>query len=187
VAEFYFLPNILRFAARSIWLVAFCYWICCGCSSKGNVAEIWQIGNKAFDVRVDAYSEKGVGFVRGAYYVFTAKPHDTSKWSEVMTFRHDDPVPIPREQIRFVTDKIGFIFMGWMYAVTTDAGHDWSVWDARSDLANWQCCNYGLINDVNLQPDGTGKMILNPIEGRRGEVPKLCTRDFGRHWTNKCD
>jgi hypothetical protein len=168
-------------------LVAVSCWLCCGCSSKGNVIEIWQTGNQGFDVRVDAYSEKSAGFVLGAYYVFTAKSHETGTWHEVMTFRHDDPVSIPREQIRFVTDKIGFIFMGWMYAVTTDSGQNWSVWDARSDLANWQCCNYSLISEVALQPNGTGKMILHPIERRRGEVPKLCTTDFGRHWTNKCD
>ena len=181
------MPNILRFFLRSTWVVAASCWLCYGCSPRGKVIENWQVGNDAFDVRVDAYSEKGVGFVWGAFYVFTAKSRDTGTWHEVMKFRHDDPVPIPREQIRFVTDKIGFIFMGWMYAVTTDAGHNWSVWDAQSDLANWQCCNYGLINEVSLQPNGTGKMVLHPIDRRRGEVPKLCTTDFGRHWTNKCD
>ena len=181
------MPNTLRFLLRPTWVVAFICWLCCGCSSKGKVIENWQVGNEAFDVQVDAYSEKGVGFVSGAYYVFTARSRAAGTWHEVMTFRHDDTVPIPREQIRLVTDKIGFIFMGWMYAATTDSGQNWSVWDARSDLANWQCCNYGLINEVSLQPNGTGKMILDPIKGRRGEVPKLCTTDFGRHWTSNCD
>jgi len=186
-SEFYFLLGILRFLPRSTLVLAVGCWLCCGCSSKGKVIEIWQVGNEAFDVRVDAHSEKGVGLVLGAYYVFTAKPHGTGVWHEVMTFRHDDPVPIPREQIRFLTDKIAFIFMGWMYAVTSDRGQNWSVWNARSDLPNWQCCNYRLIKEVSLEPNGTGKMILNPIKGRRGEVPELCTTDLGRHWTSKCD
>jgi hypothetical protein len=181
------MPDILRFAFRSIRIVTVIFCICCGCSSKGNAIETWETGNQVFHVRVVAYSERGTGFVPGARYVFTSKSHDTARWHEFMTFKHDDPVPIPREQIRFVTGRIGFVFMGWMYAVTTDGGQYWSVWDARSDLANWECCNYGLINAVTLQSNGTGKMILHPIEGRRGEVPKLCTTDFGRHWTNECD
>jgi len=72
--------------------------------------------------------------------------------------------------------------MGWMFAVTTDGGATWSVWDAKKDLPNWQCCNYGLIKDVRLDSKGTGVMILNPIPQRRGEVPELHTNDFGRHW-----
>lgn len=39
-----------------------------------------------------------------------------------MVFRHDDRPLIPRNNIRFVNDQIGYIFMESMYAVTTDAG-----------------------------------------------------------------
>ncbi len=100
-----------------------------------------------------------------------------------MTFRHDDPVPIPHDQVRFVNDRIGFVFMGWMYAVTTDSGASWSVWDSTTNLPHWQCCNYGLIADVHLEPNGTGTMTLHPIPGRSGEVPELNTKDYGRHWS----
>lgn len=102
-----------------------------------------------------------------------------------MTFRHDDRVGIPKDQVRFVSNKIGYVYMGWMYAVTKDAGASWSVWDAKKDLANWQCCNYGLIRDVSIGFDGTGVMRLNPIPQRRGEVPELHTKDFGQHWSVK--
>jgi hypothetical protein len=99
-----------------------------------------------------------------------------------MTFRHDDPVPIPRDQVRFVSDQIGFVFMGWMYAVSTDGGKKWSVWNAEHDLPNWECCNYRLITDVTIAGNGSGVMRLSPIRDRRGEVPELHTSDYGRHW-----
>jgi hypothetical protein len=100
---------------------------------------------------------------------------------EIMTLRHDDQVPIPVNQIEFVNERIGFVFMGWKYAVTTDGGDTWSVWDAKRDLPDWQCCNYGLISAVKVTTDGTGIMKLNPISGRQGEVPELKTKDWGRH------
>jgi hypothetical protein len=149
---------------------------------QGPVIESWETSGPTLQVRVDAHSEQNT-FVPGAYYVFRSAPKDSNAWHDVMTFRHDDPVAIPRDSVRFVDDRTAFVFMGWMYAVTTDGGANWSVWDAGHDLPNWQCCNYGLITDVQLNADGTGTMALNPIKNRRGEVPLLRTKDFGRHWS----
>jgi hypothetical protein len=161
--------------------------VSCGRPCKGPVLEKWETGNSAFKLRAESCPEKGVGFVLGAYYVFSSAPQGTDTWRTIMTFRHDDPVPIPREQLRIVGENFAYIFIGWMYAVTTDGGRTWSVWDAGKDLPNWQCCNYGLIKEVSVRPDGTGEMILSPIPGRRGEVPKVCTVDFGRHWAARCN
>ena len=158
----------------------------CGRPSKGQVLEQWETGNGAFKLRAEAFAEKNGGFVPGAYYVFSSAPNGAGTWRTVMTFRHDDTVPIPRQQLRIMSKNFAYIFMGWMYAVTTDGGMTWTVWDARKDLPNWQCCNYGVIQDVNVRPDGTGEMILSPIPGRRGEVPSVCTADFGRNWASKC-
>jgi hypothetical protein len=149
----------------------------------GNVAESWETSNQTFKLRVDRHAEGGsFGPVAGAYYVFRAAPSGSDSWHDIMTFRHDDPVPIPRDQVRFVNDRVGYIFMGWMYAVTTDGGVTWSVWNAQTDLPQWACCNYRLIGSVKVEPDGTGTMILNPIPQRQSEVPQLHTNDFGRHW-----
>jgi len=146
--------------------------------------ETWQTGNSGFEVRVAAYSEKHA-VVAGGYYVFSSKPSGVESWQEFATFRHDDPIPIRREQVRLLNDRTGFVFMGWMYAVTTDGGRTWSVWNAQHDLANWQCCNYELIKHIQLQLDGIGEMTMDPIIGRKGEVPRLCTQDYGRHWTEE--
>ena len=150
-----------------------------------EVLDTWETGNQVFKVRVTAYDEEGGGFVPGAYYVFQSAAGASKDWKDIMTFRNDDPIPIPRGQIHFMNDRIGYVFMGWMYAVTTDGGVVWSVWSAENDLPGWQCCNYGLIVKVDIAPNGRGTMTLNPIPGRRGEVPSLHTDDYGKHWSVK--
>lgn len=147
----------------------------------GPIVESWETSNQTFRIHVDARQETNA-FLPGAYYVFRSASAGSDDWHDIMTFRHDDLVAIPRDQIRFLNDHVGFVFMGWMYAVTTDGGVNWSVWDAGKHLPNWQCCNYGLINDVHLEADGTGQMSLDPILKRSGEVPALQTKDYGRHW-----
>jgi hypothetical protein len=147
----------------------------------GRVIESWEKSNQTFTVRVESHTEENA-FLPGAYYVFHSAPSGSDTWREIMTFRHDDPHLIPRDQVRFVNDRVGYVFMGWMYAVTADGGASWSIWNAEKDLPKWVCCNYGLIASINLQPDGTGTMILNPIPNRQGEVPQLYTKDFGQHW-----
>lgn len=151
---------------------------------RGKVIDSWQTGNSGFKIGVTSYSERpslpGLG---GAYYVFQSATLGSDRWREVLTFRHDAPVEIPRDQVRFLNDQIGYVFMGWMYGVTTDAGATWSVWSARDDLPAWECCNYNLIQDVSITPDGIGTMRLRPIPQRPGEVPELHTKDYGRHWS----
>jgi hypothetical protein len=148
-----------------------------------KIIEAWETTNGTFKIGVRVYPEENGGFVPGAYYVFRSAQLTSDGWQEIFTFRHDDPVPIPQKQIHFVSDKIGYVFMGWMYASTTDGGSKWSVWSAEKDLPGWQCCNYRLIQDVSVAPNGVGTMKLNPIPGRSGELPELRTKDYGRHWS----
>lgn len=148
---------------------------------RGEILEKWQAENKTFKIRVSSYKETQAN-VNGAYYRFESASLGSDDWREIVTFRHDDQPKIPSEQIRFLNDDIGYLFMGWMYAVTSDAGRSWSVWTAERDLPGWRCCNYRLIRDVKITNDGSGIMLLNPIPGRPGEVPELRTSDFGRHW-----
>ena len=150
----------------------------------GDTVESFETSNQTFKLRVDRHAEVGgfMAVLNGAYYVFRSAPVGSDTWHDIMTFRHDDPNPIPRDQVRFVNERVGFVFMGWMYAVTTDTGATWTVWDSSRDLPKWQCCNYRLVKDVKLEPDGTGIMTLNVIPDR-GEVPVLRTKDFGRHWS----
>jgi hypothetical protein len=170
------LPAIIIFLALAI--VALNYFRL----PMGARVDSWITSNETFQVRIDQHKDHFQVPVAGANYVFRSAQIGSDKWAEVMTFRHDDPVPIPREQVRFLNDRVGYLFMGWKYAVTTDGGESWRTWTAEKDLPNWQCCNYGLIKDVRLEANGTGVMILNPIPQRSGEVPSLHTEDYGQHW-----
>jgi hypothetical protein len=145
-----------------------------------RVLETWEFRRGERRILVTAYAEKN-SFVPGAYYTFEALDALNNR-REIMTFRHDDPVPINKNGVVFPSDDIGYVFMGWMYAVTTDGGSSWHVWNADKDLPGWECCNHELIQDVDIAPDGTGTMKLNPIRQRPGEVPALRTKDYGRHW-----
>jgi hypothetical protein len=159
------------------------FFSCASPAPAKHPTEVAEIPGAVFTVRVSAFPEEHGGFVRGAYYRFESFPSGGKSWVSAMEFRHDDPVPIPRQDVKFLTPKSAYAFMGWKYAVTTDGGNHWHVWNAEKDLAGWQCCNYRLIKEVELDQNGSGKMLLRPIPGRPGEVPKLVTSDFGWHWT----
>src|SRR5947207_1962741 len=139
-------------------LVAMSTSFSCADGRYGKLIETWQTTNGSITVRVSAFLQRGVFLEPGAYYVFQASPAPSKGWQEIMTFRHDDPVPIPRTQVRFVNEQIAYVFMGWMHAVTTDGGQTWSTWTATRDLPGWQCCNYNLIRDVIINKGGYGRM-----------------------------
>jgi len=144
---------------------------------SSRVIDHWETTDGNIDIRVKAYAEDGWGPVLGAYYVFESSRHGSGNWQEIMTFRHDDPLPIPRDQIRFVNDRTAFVFMGWMYGVTTDGGMNWSVWSAQEHYPQY---NYALIESVQLESTGHGIMRLDT--SRSNKIPDLITRDYGRHW-----
>lgn len=146
-----------------------------------KINERWETSNKTFKVRVTAYAEENGGFVGGAYYVFESTPLGSDTWREIMTFRHDDPIPIPREHVRFLNDQIGYVFMVYKYAVTTDGGATWQTWDIVSDLLDWQN-NRAAIKDVKIDENGAGVMNLDPFSDRP-KVTELFTKDYGLHWT----
>jgi len=148
---------------------------------KGDQFETWQTANSSFKVRVDAFHEANGGFVPGAYYTFSSAPVGSDDWKEVMTFRHDDPIEIQKNKVHLVDDNVGFVFIGWKYASTNDAGKTWSVWDACESAKDLKVCNYEGIRNVELSSDGTGVMIVVPIPEMKPN-PKLYTEDFGRTW-----
>jgi hypothetical protein len=146
----------------------------------GKLIETWETTNKTFKVRVNKYAEESGGFVAGAYYAFESTRVVSDKWKEFMIIHHDDPDPIPHEQVRFVNDQVGYVFMVYKYAVTTDSGDTWALWDIVKDLPDWQRSR-AAIKEVQIAPDGSGKMILTPFTNQ--PAPELHTKDYGRHWS----
>lgn len=158
----------------------------CARSYRKAAVESWETANGYFKVRVVAF-EEGLRLrgLPGTFYVFSSSLAKENTWKEIMVFRHDDRPLIPRNNIRFVSDQIGYIFMESMYAVTTDAGETWSVWDATKDAPDRSGYKYGFIKDIQLSPDGNGIMTTQGSDDRsRKDIinMQLRTSDFGRHW-----
>jgi len=171
----------MTFTKVVLTLLLFTVCLSPSCAGRGNRLESWETTNKSFRVRITAYDERGV-YLHGTYYVFESARAGSDAWREFMTLRHDDRPEIPKDQVRFVNDNVGYVFMGWMFAVTTDGGNTWSIWDATRDVPDWQWSKYGVIRDVRLELDGSGKMVLEPVDDANRKVPEFRTNDFGRHW-----
>lgn len=144
-----------------------------------RINEQWETTNGTFKVRVTAFAEENGGFVGGAYYVFETSATGSDIWREIMTVRLDDPLPIPRDQVNFVTDQVGHAFMLYNYSVTVDGGVTWSVWYGPKDLPRWRDTRAN-IEKAQILPDGTGTMTLRSSTDQA--APELHTNDYGRHW-----
>jgi hypothetical protein len=149
---------------------------------RGRVLETWETANSLFRIRVTAYADTSQ-FLAGGRYVFQSAPVGSDDWQEIMTLRFDDPVPIPREQVRFVDDHIGYAFMGAAYAVTIDSGHTWTLWNADVELKDRVDVHSRSIEKVDVAADGTGVMKLYANPFQKGPAPILRTQDHGRHWS----
>jgi hypothetical protein len=155
-----------------------------GCIGKGQILETWQTSHASLLIRIDKHQEIG-GFMptlNGAYYVFHSKPADSDQWHEIMTFRHDDSIDIPKNNVHFAGDKITSVFMGWMYAVTTDGGDNWRVSNIWDFLSNGEKCLYRCIEDLKIEASGTGEIKLHIIAGSKDNLKILKTNDFGESW-----
>jgi hypothetical protein len=153
--------------------------------AKEKIIDNWETENTPFKIRVRAFEREDIEPPQ-VYYSFEAVDKKFfSGANRIITFISPNKVEIPKHQIRFVSNKIGYFYMGWMYAVTLDAGHTWSAWDAESDLENWQCCDGQFIEDITLALDGTGKMKIKPIRHSSNYISELFTSDFGKHWSVK--
>ena len=115
----------------------------------GGITESWETSNQTFKLRIDRHSEENA-FVGGAYYVFQSASIGSDNWREIFTARHDDPNPIPRENLQFVNPQIGFVFFGPKYAVTTDGGRSWII----------RVCNLKSISCIHpLMPSALNLMV----------------------------
>lgn len=100
-----------------------------------------------------------------------------------MEIRHDDPNDIPREQVRFAGDKVGYFFFGNDYAVTNDAGESWRIFKICEFLrTDEQCAG---IKDLRIEADGKGEVKIHSSSKHNDGLKVLETADFGRSWREK--
>lgn len=145
--------------------------------AKRNVLEKWNAAGNGMRFKVVAYELLDPDIKpKGVYYSF-----EIAEGGLIMSVRLDKQEAIPRDQVRILNDRVAYMFMGWKFAATADGGHNWSVWNAERDLPDWQCCDEALIKEVNISPDGVGKMSLS-AGGELNQPAILLTDDYGLHW-----
>lgn len=142
----------------------------------GRVLERSELDNGVLKIRVTSYMERGL--LPGAFFSFESCAVGSVDRKEIMTYRGDDPRPIPKDHVRFLGEKIAYVFMGGRYAVTTNGGKEWSLWDLRHAGLKWGRCDYGFLEDVSITSNGSGTMRLG---GPCYDHP-LKTSDYGRSW-----
>src|SRR5262249_1169731 len=118
------------------------------------------------------------------YYTFTMTRNvdDQERARIIFNILPDEAVPLSTNLVNIISDKIAYVYLGWMYSVTLDGGKTWHLWDAERNLPGWDCCNPGLIQEINLSDQGSGVMTLRPDPNKPESQVSLHTDDFGQHW-----
>ena len=149
-----------------------------------KVIESWETGNQRLKVRITSYPQKGIFPIMGSTY-HVLESSNNGEWMEIMTVRHDDPgVPIDKNGVKFVNEDICFIYSGSAFAVTTDAGKTWTLWDGQKHNYLDKQINYAVIKQVEIRSDGNGKMMVVAYPSSNSQCQILLTNDYGRTWNN---
>jgi hypothetical protein len=148
-----------------------------GCHARGRAVECWDSQAHAIHLKVCRYEILPRLFLAGYQVVLTVEGRGESR--EIMVWEVDDPIPIQRQQIGFVTDRVAYAFGNARYVVTTDGGGAWSSWDAADGLP----LDRPQIESVSLGTDGRGTMRVHHRAHSGTEYVELRTSDYGAHWS----
>jgi hypothetical protein len=147
---------------------------------KGELFESYVFEGSNLNIRVEARHQQGLFlFVPGAYYDYEAKSKDSDVWKPIFTILFDDPVEIPKDQIKEIKEQVVYLFIGWIYSVTTDGGKTWHTWNGSPKWAQYTGSRYGFIDEIQMDPNGLGVMS---IRDGQGDLTELNTKDFGKTW-----
>jgi hypothetical protein len=117
---------------------------------------------------------------KGVYYTFWSSLtlYENRHGQHIFSLRLDKTIPIPANQIVFISEKVGYVYMGWLFSATVDGAKSWHQWDAEMEFPDWKCCDPNLIQKVEMTPEGKGTMTLE----MSGKLMLLQTADYGQHW-----
>lgn len=163
----------------------------CYPARSGEHLATFEKTNDTFAIRTLVFREKSFGYwsatLLGAHYIFETRGQGDEEWREFMAFRHDNPEPINEDRskfvndrVTFVNDQVAFVYMGWMYAVTIDAGKTWNTWNGLEYPFQKGRMGYDGIRDVELLANGAGVMKIRLIGN--DDLTELHTNDNGVSW-----
>jgi hypothetical protein len=152
-----------------------------GCrSQKQPIIDNWQTSNSTFTIRVRESQEKQFPLTKFCY-TFESSSDDSSDWHQVIKSCTNDDIAIPRDWIQFVSDQTAYIFMMDKYAVTTNGGNSWFVWEANQAKINTERPGSWFIKEVRVISDGSGTLVLTSRADSQ-LTKELHTEDFGYSW-----
>lgn len=145
----------------------------------GPLIDEYETTNQSFKIRVQLRQE--LKFLPGSYNKFQSARMNENSWTDIITVYDEDSYPIPREQIRFVNENIGYFFIRSFYAVTTNKGQTWSIYNLSKDPS--YKCPFMLIDEVKINADGTGEITVYAHDSEKKNIPKIHTSNYGQNWT----
>lgn len=149
-------------------------------TSKGQQYDHAEFENGNKRIRATAHYENSQFLVGGQ---ITFESQNASKdWIPIFSFRHDDPVKIPQNSVKWVSEDVAYCYIGYICSITSNGGKSWNTWNALEDWKEWKPINYGLIESIELNLDGRGTIKLRPIGDRTQGIKELFTDDFGETW-----
>jgi len=151
---------------------------CCtvSCSWRGDLVSSREQTDGTLRARIRLFTMKPVIVLANYQATLEVAAAGSERWREITAWDSDDPVNV---QVKFVTDRLVYAFATSKFVVTTNAGHDWSIWDAWQETPQ---LNFTKIEEVQIASDGTGRMVLRyPVDKRDG-FAQLRTQAYGRQW-----
>ena len=150
--------------------------------NQGPVDEYYDAQGDNFRVRVERRHDL-LGPMH-YWYIFRSNRKGEPAWQEVTRQLYGDRIPLPKSQIRFVGENVGYFFFALKYAVTIDAGKSWTVFDfEETPLFKPRENDYSKIADVQISQDGSGSLTMFRYDMTKGKVTMFVTSDYGQHWS----
>ena len=154
----------------------------------GKLREQWERSNGTARIRGEVYDEGDTAhrlaiFDERRCHLSLRSPRPGSDtWREIGSAYFAPCDADIKSRVRFVNDRVAYVFFQWWTTVTVNGGESWHFWDVAAHLPGQAYSSTGLIEDVSVKPDGTGTMSLNPVGtvGRQRLI--LHTADFGQEW-----
>ena len=166
---------------KAFLLLITVFFLFLGCQNAPRIGEQFaskEKRNDAFTIRVSAFEENRnfAQVLAGAFYVFESRPTGQKDWVKIIEIRHDDPIEINDKWMGLVNQRVGYVFMRYEFAVTTDGGRNWMTWglDKNEQLDRPNC----KIDDVSLDENGLGEMRVSCSQ----ESVILRTSNYGTSW-----
>jgi hypothetical protein len=154
--------------------------IASSCVQRGGLIETWEFTDASVKIRIKQF-DYWPPFLPGLdhFYALESRVDTSDGFREIAQWRVDDPMPSPKDHVRFVGNHVACMFFRERYLLTTDGGRTWSKWYADWALPSLR---FPTITDVKLDEIGRGTLVVKYLKDSDYATMTLETSDYGVHW-----